>query len=107
MRTLWNAYLAAGEEDLRFFSVCLQGSSESSVTSYVEYDLSGEDPPPSTWPVFVDDTEAKVAVKECATGYTAMIVDSNDVVVYHQTTQFTNADQKAVFLESLDLALGQ
>jgi hypothetical protein len=102
MRTLRNDWMEAGVPDVRFFSVCTAGSSSGSVTGYAEYDLAGEDPPPSPWPVFIDEPVVDAAGRECAQSNTVMIVDGTGAVRYHQPTDLTNADQRKAFVDAVE-----
>lgn len=104
MRTILASYLAAGAE-LDFYSACSYGSSATAVTSYANYTAAGEDPPPSTWPIFVDHPDTGIWSKYCASGYTIVIVLPGGEVVYHAVTNLNVADQEQAFLDALDQAL--
>jgi len=104
MRTILNSYVAGGA-DVDFYSLCYQGSS-GAVSSYANYSAAGEDPPPSTWPIFVDTPEAGIWNKYCASSYTIAIVLPGGEVVYHAVTNLNLADQQQAFLDALDQALG-
>ncbi len=104
MRTIHNAYLAGGA-DVAFYSVCYQGSA-GAVPSYANYAAAGEDPPPSTWPIFVDTPDVGIWSKYCAAAYTIVIVLPGGEVVYHAVTNLNVVAQAQSFLDALDQALG-
>jgi hypothetical protein len=81
------------------------GSTATHVETYATYEMDGEDPGPSAWPIVTETAEVEAYAQYCAGPYTVVVLDKFGVATFHAYTNLLVPEQRQGLLDAIDAAL--
>jgi hypothetical protein len=105
MRSIRADYLAASQ-DVRFVTICQEGSDSSNVEGYASSDVDGEDPPPSVWPIVIDTVPEDVIGRYCGLVNEYIVIGTDGVVTFQKPIDLTIPAERQSLIHAIDTALG-